>query len=141
MQIENEVTIDAPAGTVWALTLDVEGWPSFTPTMTSVRRLDGGPLAVGSRAVVKQPGQGERTWTVTTLEPPRRFRWETRVLGTRMVGVHEAEPTGDHSCRSRLAVELTGWTSGLLGALLGKQIATAITTENAGLKQRAEQNA
>ena len=64
MRIEHEVTIRASVDDVWALTIDVEALPTITPTMTSVRRLDNGPIGVGSKAVIKQPGQAERTWTV-----------------------------------------------------------------------------
>lgn len=139
MRKGNVVTIDAPIEKLWALTVDIEAWPSFTPTMTSVRRLDDGPLTVGSSAVVAQPGLGKRTWTVTTLEPQRRFVWETRLLGARLVGIHELEAL-DGGCRSRLVVEQSGLTSKLVGALAGGPIAKAIATENAGLKRRAEQS-
>jgi len=36
--------------------------------MTSVERLDDGPITLGSRARVKQPGQRPAVWTVTELE-------------------------------------------------------------------------
>ena len=60
--------------------------------MTSVERLDDGPLAVGSRARVA-PGQRARVWTVTRLEPGRLFAWEARALGVRMNGSHHLEAT------------------------------------------------
>lgn len=137
MRVENEVTIDAPIEDAWALTIDVEAMPSMSETFSSVQRLDAGPLKVGSRAMVEQPGLGKRTWTVTVLDPPHRFAWTTRLLGSRMTGIHELEPAGT-GCRSRLAFEITGWTSALLGALAKKQIAKAIAIENAGLKRTAE---
>ena len=65
MKLENVMHIGAPVEVVWALTEDVEAWPDVTPTMTSVERLEDGPLAVGSQASIKRPGQGARVWTVT----------------------------------------------------------------------------
>jgi hypothetical protein len=55
MRIEHSIEIDAPVERVWGLTIDVESWPGFTPTMESVERLNSEPLAVGSRVRVKQP--------------------------------------------------------------------------------------
>ena len=137
MRVDNEITIDAPIEDVWALTIDVEAMPSLSETFISVQRLDAGPLKVGSRTVVEQPGLGKRTWTVSEMDPPHRFAWTTRLLGSRMTGIHELEAAGT-GCRNRLAIEITGWTSPLLGALIKKQIAKAIAIENSGLKRTAE---
>ena len=60
MRIEDSIDIAAPVERVWELTMDVESWPQLTPTITSVKRLDHGPLAVGSAARIKQPAQAER---------------------------------------------------------------------------------
>ena len=132
------MTIEAPADTVWRLTIDVTNLPSLTPTMQKVERLDDGPLRVGSRTRIKQPGQAAATWTVTRVEPGRDFVWETRRLWMRMVGSHHIEDLGD-SCRNILGFELTGPGSGVLGALIGSAVRKAISTENAGFKAAAEQ--
>lgn len=131
------MTIAAPADTVWRLTTDVTNLPSLTPTMQKVERLDDGPLQVGSRTRIKQPGQSAAVWTVTRIEPGSEFVWETKRLWLRMVGGHRIEDL-DGSCRNVLSLELTGPGSGLLGALIGSTVRKAIATENAGFKTAAE---
>lgn len=137
MKLENTQRIEAPVDVVWALTEDVERWPDITPTMTSVERLDDGPLAVGSQARIKQPGQGSRVWTVTRFEPGRLFAWSTKALGTHMEGSHHLSEE-DGVCVNRLVLELTGGTAGIVGRLLGGQLRKAIATENEGFKAAAE---
>ncbi len=137
MQLASELTIAAPVERVWDLTEDVESWPTITPTMTSVERLDEGPLRVGSRARVRQPGQRPTVWTVTVVEPGAQFVWEARVLGLRMIGGHRLEPVAA-GCRNTLTVDLEGRGAGIMGRLLGGQIRRAITTENEGFRRAAE---
>ncbi|MGE0708085.1 MAG: SRPBCC family protein [Planctomycetota bacterium] len=136
MKIEHALEIAAPVARVWALTVAVEGWPAVTPTVTGVERLDAGPLQVGSRVRLEQPGQPPRVWTVTALEPERRFAWATRMLGVEMTGVHELEGT-ERGTRNVLRVELRGWSSWLVGALLRVPIARAIAQENEGFRRAA----
>jgi len=137
VRIEHVLEIDAPLERLWTLTVEVEGWPLFTPTVTSVERLDDGPLRVGSRVSLKQPGQPPRVWTVTALEPGRRFAWSTRLFGTTMTGVHELDATSVGT-RNVLRVELTGWASSLVGALARVPIARALARENEGFRSAAE---
>jgi uncharacterized membrane protein len=139
MRIEDVQVIEAPVAKVWDLTVDVEHLPAVTPTMTSVERLDDGPIGVGSRARIKQPAQRPAVWTVTRFEPGSTFEWETRVLGMRMVGGHHLEAV-DGGTRNTLVVEMSGRGSGLFGRLVGSRMATAIATENEGLRRAAEGN-
>jgi uncharacterized membrane protein len=138
VEFTHELVIDAPVDRVWQLTVHVEAWPSITPTMTTVERLDHGDLAVGSTARVKQPGQRPTVWRVTRLEPASVYEWETRVLGARMVARHHLEVIDAHHTRNHLSVRIEGRGSGLLGRLIGSRIRRAIATENAGFKQAAE---
>ena len=137
MRIQHSIDIDAPTERVWALTIDVEGWPTLTPTITSVERLDAGPMAVGSQARIKQPAQGAKIWTVTRLEPGRHFEWATRLLGTTMTGRHELSAS-DSGTRNTLTVDIEGPLAPLLGLLLRAPIYNAIAKENEGFKRAAE---
>jgi uncharacterized membrane protein len=138
MRFTSTVTIEAPVEVVWRLTVDVEGWPAITPTMTRVARLDAGPLHEGSRARVKQPRQPEAVWTVTRLDEGREFSWQTTRMGLTMVGSHLLEEVGN-GCRNTLTLDLEGPGSGLFGRLFGRVISTTIETENAGFRARAQQ--
>ncbi|WP_082748661.1 SRPBCC family protein [Nocardioides jensenii] len=135
--IHDELFIAAPPERVWALTEDVEGWPRLTPTMTSVTRLETGPFGVGSTARIKQPRLPPATWTVTELDPLRRFFWETRRNGVVVTGGHQIEPV-EGGCRNLLTVELSGTGAGVLAVLLGPTLRTAIATENDGFRRGAE---
>lgn len=141
MRVEHSIEIVAPVARVWELTVDVESWPKLTPTITSVERLDErldpAPFRVGSTARIKQPAQRAKTWTVTVLDPQRRFAWATRTLGTTMTASHvlAATPTGT---RNTLAVDIEGRLAPLVGALVRRPVLKAISTENHGFKSAAE---
>lgn len=137
MRIEHTIEIDAPIERVWALTLDVEAWPEHTPTLTRVERLDAGPLAVGAQARIKQPAQRERVWTVTAIEPERRFAWATRMMGTTMTGGHHLTRT-ETGTMNTLTVDIEGPLASLVGLALRGPIQKAIATENRGFKAAAE---
>jgi Polyketide cyclase / dehydrase and lipid transport len=138
MRWENTVRIDAQAQRVWDLTIDVTAWPSFTPTVTKLDRLDDGPMRVGSSARIKQPGQTAAVWTVTSLVPGREFAWQTKRMGVTMTGSHVVEGTAS-GCRNTLAIELTGPGARPFGLLFGALMRKAIATENAALKTKAQE--
>ncbi|MGY6502560.1 MAG: SRPBCC family protein [Acidimicrobiales bacterium] len=138
MEITSTTHIAAPIDRVWALTIDVERLPDHTPTITSVERLDQGPLALGSRARVKQPGQRPTVWTVTELEPTTRFAWSTKVATVTMAGIHDLRPAEDGTANT-LSIEFSGFGSRLMSLLAGRIVRRAIETENDGLRAAAEQ--
>lgn len=137
MKVENTIHIDAAPATVWAVTEDVERWPDWCPTMTSVRRVDDGPFRPGSSARIRQPGMPEAVWTVIDMEPGSGFAWEARVRGMRMVGRHRMEPDGAGT-RSVLTVEMRGVPALFLWPLLRVAVGRAIARENAALRRRCE---
>lgn len=137
MTLEDSIDIAAPADVVWAVTEDVERWPEWTPTMRSVRRVDTGPLAVGSSARIKQPGMPETVWTVTELVRGERFAWGGRALGIRMRATHELERDGSGT-RNVLRIEMAGFVAALLAPFLRPAARRALRQENEGLKARCE---
>jgi len=141
-KFDNEVIVPAGVAEVWAMTVDVASWPRLTPTITSVEVLDEGDRAfgLGSTARIEQPKQPPRVWTVSRFEAERCFEWRTKVGTVDMVGRHELEPV-EGGTLNRLVLELSGFGSGLLGLLAGRQFAAAIATENDGFLAAAAGNA
>ena len=112
-----QITVDiaAPADRVWAVMADVERWPEWTPSVTRIQRLDPGPLGVGSRARIRQPGLPPATWKVSELVEGRSFTWVTRSPGVRVTAKHGLEPMAGGT-RATLSLRF----SGLLGALVAR---------------------
>jgi hypothetical protein len=105
--------------------------------MTSVERLDSGPLRVGSQARIKQPRQRLAVWTVERCDAPSAFEWSTRTMGITMTARHRIEPTAT-GCRNTLSIDMTGGLSRILGRFVGSSIAQTIATENECFQREAE---
>ena len=102
------VDIKASPERVWAVMRDIERWPEWTPTVTSIRQLDRGPLAVGSRALIRQPKLLPARWQVTELDDAARsFTWMTRGPGMRLTARHWVEDNGAVS-RATLSIQFSG---------------------------------
>ncbi len=131
------MNIEAPPQRVFTVLQDVERWPEWTSTMTSVQRLDQGPFAIGSRARVRQPKLRPAVWLVTELEHERCFSWVTSAPGLRMKAEHKIKPRGDGSS-VELCFELSGLFGPIFSRLYGGLIERYMVTEAQGLKQRSE---
>jgi uncharacterized protein YndB with AHSA1/START domain len=131
------VDIDAEPEKVFAVLCDVERWPDWTTTMTSVRRMENGAFGVGSTARVRQPRLRPAVWQVTQFEDNRNFTWTTGSPGLRMTAGHSIEPHGMGS-RVALSFELSGFIAPLASRLYGGLIERYITIESQGLKKRSE---
>ena len=129
--------VKASPDQVFAVLCDVDRWPEWTSTMSSVRRIENGPLSVGSRAQVRQPGLRPAIWQVTEMEPGRSFSWATRSVGVRVTGGHVVEETAAGS-RVTLSIEFTGPLGPLISRLFRKRNEQYLTTEAKGLKIRSE---
>lgn len=131
------VDIAAPPSRVWTVMTDVERWPEWTPSITSVRRSGGGPLRVGSRAEVRQPKLPPARWMVTELEEGTQFTWVSRAPGILVTARHGVEPSGAGT-RATLSIHYGGMFGPLLAALTRGITERYIGMEAEGLKRRAE---
>jgi hypothetical protein len=132
-----QADIAAPAAAIWDLLIKVEDWPAWTPTMTRIVSLSGQPLAVGQAYRVEQPGLLPAVYTVTGLDAPRRFVWEARTPGARLIADHVIEAAADGS-RLSLIFTACGPLAPLIRGLLGGKIASFVETEGRSLKRAAE---
>ncbi|HEY0578224.1 MAG TPA: SRPBCC family protein [Pseudonocardia sp.] len=138
MKYEVTEEIDVAASDIWAVLADVERWPDWCPTMTSVRRLDDGPFGVGSAAEIRQPKLPRAIWRVTEFEPGRRFEWTTTSLGVTTSGDHRIDPLPGGRGRITLTIKVTGALAPLLTVVVWPMTRRYVTLEARSLKRRCE---
>jgi uncharacterized membrane protein len=131
------ITVDAPPEQVWRLFVDVERWPEMTTSIREVRRMDSGPLQVGSEAIIEQPRLPRACWRVTELEPGRSFTWETTTGGVTTTGGHIVEPNGQGSTIT-LTLRLHGSFARLVYAFVGRLSRRYLSMEMEGFRRAAE---
>jgi uncharacterized membrane protein len=136
MQVNVTIDIDAPPARVWNVMSDVERWPEWTESMSSVQLLEGA-FTVGSTARVKQPRLPASVWRVTAIEPGQGFVWEARSLGTLTIAGHRIEPRGGGS-RVTLNVRQTGGLVPIMAPITSRFVRRYMEMEAAGLKKRSE---
>lgn len=139
MITEDSVEIDAPPRLVWDVFTDVEHWPDWTASVTSLAGLEAAALAVGRRFAIKQPGMPKLVWQVTELDRGRSWTWVQRSPGARVTARHEviAQPGGRTLVRQQL--DQSGALGALVGRLMAKKTKRFLDLEARGLKARAEQ--
>jgi uncharacterized membrane protein len=138
MSYAASIDIDTPAERVWSVMTDVERWPEWTASITSVQRLDHGPFGVGSRALIKQPKLAAIVWTVTDWQPNRSFTWTAGAVGVTTVAGHQITSRPEGGVTVTLSIQETGWLGPLVGRVLFGLTRRYIDMEVAGLKRRAE---
>jgi len=140
MHFDTAIDIQAPPDRVWATVQDIEHWHEWTPTVISVRPLDPGPLAVGTRAVVRQPKLLPACWQVTEIEPGRSFTWSTRGPGVLVTARHSIKPVGSH-CRVMLSLDFSGIFGSIAGGLTRGLNVRYLALEAQGFKKYVEAGA
>ncbi len=135
------VDINAGLDRCWDVLADVTTWPQWTASMTSVERLDDGPLRVGSQVRIKQPRMPVLVWEVTELHEGSDFAWAAHSPGARTVGVHRIAANSDGSTRMTLEIQHDGPLAGVVRALTSARTRRYMGMEAAGLKAAAETDA
>ena len=133
---QRSVDIAAPPDIVWSIMSDVERWHEWTPSVRSVRLLDK-PLAVGSRAWIRQPKFPPALWAVTAIEPGRGFIWKSGTPGMWVYGHHTVEPAAG-GARATLRLHYEGMLAALLARMTRGITNRYLDYEAAGLKARSE---
>jgi uncharacterized membrane protein len=136
---EDSIEIDAPPQLVWDVFSDVERWPEWTASVTSLVGRDGPDLAVGKRFAIKQPGMQKLVWRVTEIDPGSSWTWVQRSPGVLVTARHDviAQPGGRTLVRQQL--DQRGVLGSLVGRLMVKKTKRFLELEAQGLNACAEQ--
>ena len=137
MNFQTSIDIAATPEIVWSVMSDVERWHEWTASVRGVKRLDAGPLRVGSRAVVRQPKFPPAMWKVTAIEG-RSFTWISGVPAMWVHAHHSVTPIPG-GARATLGLHFQGPLARLLGRMTSAINDRYLAMEAAGLKQRSEQ--
>ena len=137
MRFQDSIEVSAPAGEVFDAYADVERWPSWTSSVTSVELLDPGPLRVGMRARVRQPKLPVAIWQVTELLPGESFTWVARGPGVVSTGTHAVHVVGG-TVRATATLDQQGLLGPVLGFATRGLTRRYIRTELEGLKRYCE---
>jgi uncharacterized membrane protein len=140
VEFQVQVDIDAPADVVWEVMSDGERWHEWTASVTSVKRLDKGPLRVGSSALIRQPKFPPARWVVTELLPGRSFTWKSGMPFLWVYGQHTVQPLGTGT-RATLRLYYEGALGGVMARMTRDITSRYLGMEAAGLKKRSEENA
>ena len=105
------IAIDAPIEVVWSIFTDVERWPTWASSFTSVELIDG-PMRLGAKARIRQPRLPTVVWEVTKWEPGRSWTWTATSPGARTEASHVLTRSGDGTVAEQSIV-----ASGPLGRL------------------------
>jgi len=138
MRFEATADVSAPSGRVFDTYADVESWPDWTASVTSVERLDEGPLRVGSRARIRQPKLPVAVWEVTELVPGASFTWVARGPGVVTTGTHLVTPLAAAESRVTAILEQAGPLGPIVGLLTRTLTKRYLQTEVQGLKAHSE---
>ena len=137
-QYSTSITINANQETIWKVLSDVAHWNEWTPTVTKVEVLDNPELKLHNRYKVFQPKLQPAVWSVTILNPPSSFTWESRVPSMVMTGGHTLKSTGANQNELILTFSFQGLIGEIVGRLYRKTVESYIATEAQSLKKRVE---
>lgn len=131
-------TVESERSAVWQLLSDVERWPSWTPTVTSIRGLTSSVLAVGSRFEVVQPRLRPVVMEVTEIDPGASFTWRSVQRGLQTEATHSTTAVGTTRTQVELSFTLAGPFAAAVWFVYGRLIRRYVATEASCLRAAAE---
>ena len=134
---DTTIEIAAPVARVWQVMIDIDRWNEWTPSVSSIKRLDTGPLIVGSQLVIRQPKFPPALWKITEIEQGVSFTWVNIGPGIRVVAHHCVKPNGNGS-QATLSLDFKGVFGGVLGGMTRRITERYLDFEASGLRQRSE---
>lgn len=126
---ESSLSTDA----LWDRVRNVEEWPQRTASITSAHVVGEGPLVMGSRIVINQPGAPEATWTVTEYTEGNSFVYEMRRAGLVTTAHHVVEEEMPTGSSLTLIFSMQGRLARVWGFLMGRKIRKFLELEANGL--------
>jgi uncharacterized membrane protein len=137
MEFKVHVDIAQTPDVIWSVLMDLERWPEWTRSMTSVKRLDSGKLGIGSQVRIQQPKLKALTWRVSEFVEGRIFAWDGQTPGLFIRAHHEVQPSGSGAIVI-LTISQVGWLAPVVNLFYGKLTKDYMEMEAQGLKRRSE---
>jgi hypothetical protein len=120
-----EATFDAEPAAVWKLWTDVPRWPEWDLTK-EIARIDG-PFAPGTSGWAKQRGNLGGSFTITAIEPGRRWVSECPLPLGKIIFEHMIEPAEAGHVRVTKSVEVLGGFGPLFRLMFAAKMRRDIT--------------
>jgi ligand-binding SRPBCC domain-containing protein len=131
------VDIAAPPERVWQVMIDVDHWHEMTASVSSVKRLNNGPFAVGTLILIKQPKFPPALWRITEILAGKSFTWTSTGPGLKVIATHRVDPT-IVGTQVTLTLEYHGVVGGVFARMTSGITERYMAMEAAGLKKRSE---
>jgi hypothetical protein len=129
----------ADAAAVWKVWTDVDNWPAWDVSK-EIARLDG-PFVPGTQGWAKQRGNLGGTFTITAVEPERRWVSECPLPLGKVAFNHLIEPQGNGRVLVTKAVEVHGGFAGLFRLLFATKMRRDIIESFAALQRQVADEA
>jgi hypothetical protein len=133
---ERSVETVASPQSVWKVWSDTSRWQEWNPDVQSMTL--NGPFAAGTTGTMKTK-QGTRAIELTEVMPGKSFRLETTVIPlTRFAFECQVVPGPSGKTTISQAIRVGGPLGGLVGGMMGRQIADSFPALLQGLARKAE---
>ena len=135
-----EIDVAAPPERVWEVMSDLDRWPEWTQSVSSVKRLGDKPFAIGTKVLVRQPKLPPAVWKISTIESGKSFSWTSSGPAIHVTAKHSIAPLAGGS-RVTLYLEYRGFVGELFARFTERITERYMSYEAEGLKARSEQAA